>query len=397
MLTLKRFRELLVVVLFSWLSAISVPAAQNPANTPEARIDELRQQFNLAYNAGNAAGLANLLAEDAVWMPPGVPAIVGRDAIRARYAAQFANLQSVFTLYRGEIRVSGNLAWLRGAYQRIDTPMAGGPSTTITGKYLMTFRRERGDWKITTDAWNTNETPLQVDARVALHGLRALAEWRLRDVAGALKLLASTSQVKSGDWKTMKPLLASFGNTGIPANAIWFVLPTGYYYSVEKDYTGLNLSERSYFPGLMAGQSVLGTLVISLSTGKRSVIIAEPVLNDIRQVIGGVGVSYSVDQHSLEIDYQMQLPAQTVFYALDLNGQTALHRDPALMFEYPSDMGSPSLRSAVLEMLAKESGTVTYVFRQMCKTIFFERSSLLGWVFALGFSEPDTGGMCGNL
>src|SRR5574341_211504 len=127
MLTLKRFCGWLVVVLICSLSAISVSAAQNPAaNTPEARIDDLRQQFNFAYNAGSADDLAKLIAEDAVWMPPGAPAVVGREAIRARYAAQFANLQSIFTLYPGQIRVSGNLAWLRGAYQRIDTPMPGG-------------------------------------------------------------------------------------------------------------------------------------------------------------------------------------------------------------------------------------------------------------------------------
>ncbi len=370
-------------------STASAPAVQNPAaNSPEALIDALRDQFNSAYNAGDAAALAALFAEDAVLMPPGAPAVVGRSAIQARYAAQFAKLQSIFALNPGEIRVSGNLAWLRGDYLRVDTALAGGPSTTITGMYLMTFRRQTSDWKITTDSWNTTQ---QVDAQVALHGLRGLVEWRLRDVAGALKLLASTNQVKSGDWTTMKPLLASLGNTGVLANAIWFVQPDGYYYSVEKDYTGLNLSGRSYFPGLMAGQSVLGTLVISLSTGNRSVIIAEPVFNQAQQVIGGIGVSCSVDQLSQEIDNQMRLPAQVVFYALDLNGQTALHRDPALMFEYPSDMGSPSLRSAVEEMLAKQSGIVTYVFREMRKTIFFERSSILGWVFALGFSEPATG------
>jgi hypothetical protein len=63
------------------------------------------------------------------------------------------------------------------------------------------------------------------------------------------------------------------------------------------------------------------------------------------------------------------------------------------MFQYPSDMGSESLRSAVEELLAKQSGTVTYVFREMRKTVFFERSPLLGWVFALAFSEPAAGNM----
>jgi hypothetical protein len=134
---------------------------------------------------------------------------------------------------------------------------------------------------------------------------------------------------------------------------------------------------------------VLGTLVISRSTGKRSVIVAEPVrITD--QVIGAVGVSYSVDQLSLEIDQTMQLPGGTAFYALDMNGQTALHRDPALMFEYPSDMGSDTLRSAVARMLSETSGTVEYVFRDTHKTVLFERSSILGWVFAVGFSEPVT-------
>lgn len=391
MLTLKRICRLLLVVPICSLPVISM---QNPAaNTPETLIDGLRQQFNFAYNAGNAAALAGLFAEDAVLMPPGAPAAVGRYAIQARYAAQFANIQSSFALNPGVVRVSGDIAWLRGAYQRVDTAVPGGSPTTIMGKYLMTFSHSRSDWKITTDAWSTNETPLQVDAQVALHSLRGLVELRLRDAAGALKLLAGANQVKSGDWNSMKPLLASLGDSGVLANAIWFVRPDGYYYTVENDYTGLNLSGRSYFPALMGGQSVLGTLVISLSTGKRSVIVAEPVFNQFQQVIGGIGVSYSVDQLSQEIDKQMQLPAQIVFYALDLSGQTALHRDPALMFEYPSDMGSPSLRSAVEEMLTKQSGTVTYVFREMRKTVFFERSSLLGWVFAVGFSEPAAGNL----
>jgi C4-dicarboxylate-specific signal transduction histidine kinase len=187
----------------------------------------------------------------------------------------------------------------------------------------------------------------------------------------------------------MLGLLSSLGANDIPANAIWFVIPDGFYYTVEKGFTGLNLSDRSYFPGLMAGQSVLGTLVVSRSTGKRSVIIAEPV-HFADQVIGAVGVSYSVDQLSLEINEAMQLPPAAVFYALDMNGQTALHSDPTLMFQYPSDMGSDSLRSAVATMLSEQSGTVEYIFRDMHKTVLFERSAVLGWVFALGFSEPAT-------
>jgi hypothetical protein len=214
---------------------------------------------------------------------------------------------SVFALDPVEIRVLADLAWLRGGYRRLDIPAAGGPSTMTTGKYLMTFSRERGDWKIINDCWNSDETPQQVDARIALAAIRVLTESRLRDVASVLHLIADTAEVKSGVWEHMIELLQSLEATGIRANAIWFVRPYGSYYTVEKEYTGLKLSDRFYFPGLMAGQSVLGTLVISLSTGTRSVIVAEPVVVA-NQVIGGVGISYAVDQLSLDIGRTLQLP-----------------------------------------------------------------------------------------
>lgn len=387
MLTAKCLCSLIVIGLANSASA-QIPGA----NRSSAHIDDLRQAFNSAYNAGNATAIAGLLAEDAVWMPPGEPAVVGRSAIQQRYAAQFASTHSFFVLNPGEIRVLADLAWLRGTYQRVDTPIVGGLSKMTTGKYLMTFNRERGDWKIINDCWNSDETPPQVDARIALHGIRALAEWRLRDVASMLRLIVNTDQVKSGVWDNMIGVLQGLAATDIPANAIWFVRPDGFYYTVEKGYTGLNLFDRPYFPGLMAGESVVGTLVISRSTGKRSVIIAEPV-RVANLVIGAVGVSYSVDQLSLEIDQTMQLPPANIFYALDMNGQTALHRDATLMFEYPSDMGSDSLTAAVAQMLSEASGTVEYIFRDMHKTVLFEKSSLLRWVFALGFSEPATPNM----
>ena len=382
----------LLMMLVVGMTPLAAQGPQPGANTPTARIDELRLAFNSAYNAGNATAIANLLAEDAVWMPPGESAVVGRSAIQSRYAAQFAGTHSFFALNPGEIRVQANLAWLRGSYRRVDTPISGVPSTMLTGKYLMTFSRERGDWKIINDCWNSDETPEQVDGRIALTSVRSLTEWRLRDVASMLSLIVGTEQVKSGIWENMIGLLSSLSTSDVPANAIWFVRPDGFYYTVELGYTGLKWSDRSYFPGLMAGQSVLGTLVISRSTGKRSVIIAKPV-RVANQVIGGVGVSYSVDQLSREIDETMQFPPATVFYALDMNGQTALHRDPSLMFEYPSDMGSDNLRSAVTRMLSENSGTVEYIFRGMHKTVLFEKSSVLGWVFAFGFSEPATANM----
>jgi len=374
-------------VVFLLFALPGAMAATRGGDAQVARIDALRQEFNRAYSSADARALGALLTEDAVWMPPGHAEIAGRDAIVQHYATQFAATRSQFSLEPGEVRVSANQAVLQGPYRRTDTPADGGPPTTVVGKYLMVLERENGGWKIARDIWNLDTAPLEVDARVALNDFRALTEARLQEVQRTLSVLSCTPQAQSGDWKTMAGLLRSLSNTGILANAIWFARPDGSYYTVEKGLTGLSLADRSYFPGLMGGEPVVGVLVKSLSTGERSVIVAQPVRKTGR-VIGALGVSYSVDLLSQELGRQMRLPANAVFYALDGAGETALHRDESLMFQFPSDFGDKSLQAAVKEMLSQESGAVEYDFQGMHKTVLFERSDKLGWVFALGFEAP---------
>lgn len=85
----------------------------------------------------------------------------------------------------------------------------------------------------------------------------------------------------------------------------------------------------------------------------------------------------------------MELPQEVVFYALDDRGWTALHGETALMFEFPSEMGSESLRHAVQQMLSKPDGTVQYTFRGVQQTAIFEQSKATGWVFVLGFARAE--------
>ena len=82
------------------------------------------------------------------------------------------------------------------------------------------------------------------------------------------------------------------------------------------------------------------------------------------------------------------LPPELVFYALDATGRTAIHKDPALMFEFPSDLGDETLKSAVRTMLARPEGRVDYDFRGTRRTAVFERSEFTGWTFVLAAVRP---------
>jgi hypothetical protein len=229
-----------------------------------------------------------------------------------------------------------------------------------------------------------DRTMQAADTRILLNTFTALAEEHLGGIQRTLKILSVTEEAKSGDWDAMKGLLTEFSKSGINSAAVWYTRADGSYYSVEKGLTVQNLSDRPYFPRLLSGDNVVGDLVISNSTGKRTAIIAVPIWKD-GKVIGGLGVSVDVDELSRKLQETMALPGDMVFYALDAKGQTSLHRESSLLFAFPSEMSSKTLREAVKEMLSKQEGEVRYDFHGG-RIVVFKRSQLTGWVFALGFA-----------
>ena len=232
------------------------------------------------------------------------------------------------------------------------------------------------------------EDGFQIDARIALNGYQTVVEQELEWSLICLRTLAATDEVSSGDWERIKGQLAKFAEGNPTYAAIWFARPDGSYFTVEKGATGQNIKDRAYFPGLMGGNEVAGDLVVSKSTGKKSIIVAVPVKTN-GQIIGALGVSVSAEQLARFVDDKMRFPKDVVFYGLDAKGQTALHRETELMFAFPSEMGSPSLRSAVTTMLSKPEGVVRYSFRGKEKIAVFQTSKKIGWVFVVGAVVSD--------
>jgi len=191
----------------------------------------------------------------------------------------------------------------------------------------------------------------------------------------------------SGNWQRLKRPLGELAQRLSASAAVWFARPDGSYYTVADGLTGKSLSGRDYFPALIRGQDVTGSLVISHSTGERSVIVATPIVSR-GHTIGALGVSLSATKLAALVHNGIKPPANVVFYALDSRGRTALHEQSGLIFQFPSDIGDPSLKSAVRQMLSEPEGVVHYTFRGTRRTTVFRRSARTGWVFALGILEP---------
>jgi len=131
---------------------------------------------------------------------------------------------------------------------------------------------------------------VRLEPEVALVAFMGLVEEHLEGILRTEKVVAATSEARSAKWGELRPLLDRFSQY-LPTDAtVWFMMPDGSYYSTAKGgLADQNLRDRVYFPRLIAGREVLGELVISRSTGQRSIIVATPVVAD-GKVVAAIGV-----------------------------------------------------------------------------------------------------------
>lgn len=221
-----------------------------------------------------------------------------------------------------------------------------------------------------------------VDGHIALKAYKGLVEEHLGGILRALRALATTSDVRSGDWPLISPPLQEFARDFASAAAVWYARADGSYYTADGGPSGESLRDREYFPRLLAGDDVDGTLAISRSTGHRSIIVATPVRGG-EPIVGALGVSVRARLLSQLVEQRTGLPDDLLFYAIDGKGQTAIHKDPEKMFAFPSDMGDDSLKAAVQKMLSSPRGSVSYRFQGVPRVALFEKSELTGWRFVL--------------
>lgn len=227
-------------------------------------------------------------------------------------------------------------------------------------------------------------TASENDARSLLSAFESYTDLRIASVQRSLELLTGTAEVRVGTWAGMQELLKRYqrADAGL---AVWYVVPDGTYYTAEKGLSDERLSDREYFPDLMAGKVITGALVVSRSTGQRSAVIAVPII-EAGRVVGAVGASLFLDRLSEQVGAALDLRAGVAYFAMAPNGLTTLHSRTDRHFLDPRELGSETLRRAANEMLSGTSGIATYVFDDVTKTAIYRTSQLTQWRFALTFN-----------
>jgi uncharacterized protein (TIGR02246 family) len=160
-------KHLLILLCVAFFSLAFLPACAPPPEPPtvespsvEADIEALKTaaaDWDAAWNSQDLEKLLSLYTEDAVRMPPNEAAEVGKEAIRGSLQRSFGEFTSQGGSVVDDVRVSGDLAYVRGTGEYTDTPKTGGEPIQGVGKWVAVHQRQPdGSWKMICEIWNSN-------------------------------------------------------------------------------------------------------------------------------------------------------------------------------------------------------------------------------------------------
>ena len=138
----------------------SLPALAADGHAADvAALEAADQAWVKAFNSGNADAAAALYDEKGALLPPNVPAVNGRAAIRDFLAKEMAEAKKAgiaFTLgARPAGASSGDMGWQSGSYAVKDKS----GKVLEAGKYLSVSRKVGGKWLYVRDTWNADAPP----------------------------------------------------------------------------------------------------------------------------------------------------------------------------------------------------------------------------------------------
>ena len=139
------------------IACAGTPAAPDTRAADAQAIRDIDAQWNEWLKTKNDSAIAAIYDSAGVLMPPGMPSVRGLDNIRAFWAQIWA-LNATLQLAVEDVAVSGDLAVDRGTWTW-EQPSPDGSTFKDNGKYLVSWKKVNGQWKVVEDMWNSDNPP----------------------------------------------------------------------------------------------------------------------------------------------------------------------------------------------------------------------------------------------
>ena len=110
-----------------------------------------------AINSNDVECMLAVLTDDVVFMAPGSPVMVGKEALRPWLQGYVDWCETHWEKPVREFVVNGDWAYERYDWISTDTPRDGSPVVRDTGWGLLLYHRDPdGVWRVARDAWGTD-------------------------------------------------------------------------------------------------------------------------------------------------------------------------------------------------------------------------------------------------
>ena len=163
------------------------------------------------------------------------------------------------------------------------------------------------------------------------HQSHIIRRW-LDERVTELELLAQSALVEGLNWDEIEPHLQRRIEQSHDYFLIYFVAtPDGHYNTTAMRNAG-NIADRSYFPEVMAGKTVISEPLISRSTDERIAVISTPIWDETKtEVIGLLGLSIDLVTMLNDAAELFRDDSEIRTYLVDAEGRFILHPNPDLI------------------------------------------------------------------
>jgi uncharacterized protein (TIGR02246 family) len=139
------------------VAAVAVPRFDQIAEAadPRSEVAEASRAWDEAFNSQDLEALKQRYIADAVSMPPGRPALIGREAIIEDFEAFFDGHSAKHATQKPTRHVAGNTVVERAEYIMAIQP-DDGDVIEEEGKHIVVYTRsDDGAWRVMWEIWNT--------------------------------------------------------------------------------------------------------------------------------------------------------------------------------------------------------------------------------------------------
>ena len=140
----------LCALLLLTLIGASKPKPSDAAT--RAAIEGVNKKLAAALARADGAAVAALYTADAQLFPPNSEIVSGRAAVQAFWQATAEAGVKEMKLETLEVEGAAGMAWEAGKY----TVFGEGGAPLDSGKYIVLWRQEKGEWRLHRDIWNSS-------------------------------------------------------------------------------------------------------------------------------------------------------------------------------------------------------------------------------------------------